>query len=471
MTNRHETKDITLDFTRITAAAAGEEHGISDKQLKGLQNRAGKIHRALMELRQKGEVGFYDLPNSDTSRLKKFASRVREKYENLVVLGIGGSALGTTAVHAALRHGFSHLLTKRKRNGYPKLFVVDNIDPDYFSELMDVLDPKKTLFNVISKSGTTAETMAQFMIVFDRLKKRLKGKWKKRVVITTDPAKGLLRAMVDEYNLASFEIPPNIGGRFSVCSAAGLMPLACAGVDIDGFLAGAAQMSARCETGNIVDNPAYLLGSLLYLADTAKGKSMAVMMPYSTKLYGMADWFRQLWAESLGKRRDVDGREVYVGQTPIKALGVTDQHSQVQLYVEGPFDKVVIFVKVENFAKRVDIPELFTDKKELSYLAGSSLNELIKVEMEGTRYALEKHKKVSITITLPEISANTLGQFIFMLEAATAFAGGLYGVNPFDQPGVEFGKNYSYAVMGRKGYEKLRNEIKEQSGKIPARIL
>lgn len=462
---------VTFDYTGITEEAVGAENGIRQSELDDLAGRAKDINRWMLGLKNSGEIGFFTLPEIDTQPIKKFASRVREKYDNMVVLGIGGSALGTSAIYGALKNSYSHLLTKRKRNGYPKLFIADNIDPDSFDDLLQIADPKKTLFNVISKSGTTAETISQFMIVFDRLKQKLKGKWKKKIVITTDAKKGFLRDIVRENNLTSFEVPDNVGGRFSVFSAVGLVPLACAGIDIDELLTGAAEMANRCDTDNLYENPAYMLGATLYLADTKKKKPMVVMMPYSSRLYGVADWFRQLWAESLGKRLDSNNKEVHTGQTPIKALGATDQHSQVQLYVEGPNDKVVVFLEVDNFAKKVEIPNVFTDREQLSYLAGSSLNDLIKVEKEGTQYALTKHNRPNMTIIFPELSAHTLGQFIQMLETATVFAGGLYGINPFDQPGVEFGKNYAYAMMGRKGYEKLKADIDKEGKDIKRKLV
>jgi glucose-6-phosphate isomerase len=357
-------------------------------------------------------------------------------------------------------------LPKRKRNGYPKLYVADNIDPDWFEEILSITDPKKTIFNIISKSGSTAETMSQFMIVIDRLKKTLKGKWKKKVVITTDAKNGVLREIVDEHGLASFDVPGNVGGRFSLFSPVGLVPLACVGVDIDSLLEGASQMAKRCEETDPDKNPALIFSAINYLADVKKGKKMTVMIPYSTKLYGTADWFRQLWAESLGKKTDIDGNVVNTGQTPIKALGVTDQHSQVQLYVEGPNDKLTVFVEVEKFDKEVEIPAVFEDKEQLAYLSGKTLNRLIKTEMEGTEYALTKHNRPNMTIRLPELNANTLGQLMFLLEASTAISGGLYGINPFDQPGVEFGKQYTYAMMGRPGFEDLKKEIESEAGNI-----
>ncbi len=463
--------DIVLDYSNMMTQAVGPDHGILQGELDGLKERAAVAHARLADLKKSGKIGFFTQHEMDTKPIKKYAAKVREKYENFVVLGIGGSALGTLAVNQAINHSFSHLLTKRKRNGYPRLFVADNIDPDQFHDLLKVTDPKKSIYNVISKSGTTAETMSQFMIVVDMLNNALKGKWKKRMVVTTDPAKGLLREIVNEHKLESFEVPPNVGGRFSVFSAVGLLPLACAGVDIDELLAGAARMAERCAEPDLNKNPAYLFASLMYLADTTRKKPMLVMMAYSSKLYGIADWFRQLWAESLGKRYSLDKKEVHTGQTPIKALGATDQHSQVQLYVEGPHDKVVVFLEVESFKETMGIPHAMAGKPELAYLAGQSLNALIKTEMEGTQYALTTHHRPNMAIRLPELSEYTLGQIIYLLEHATAFAGGLYNIDPFDQPGVEFGKNYAYAMMGRAGYEGLKAEIKQKLGNIPSRTL
>ena len=182
----------------------GADHGLSDSLLQSLSGRTQEIHRKLADLNRQGDVGFFDLHSINTLPIKKFAAAIREKYENLIVLGIGGSALGTSAVYGAVRHGFTNLLTKRKRDGYPRLFVADNIDPDHFDELLRVTDPKKTFYCVISKSGTTAETMAQFMIVHKMLKQKLNGKWKKRVVVITDASKGALRSIAEENGLKYF---------------------------------------------------------------------------------------------------------------------------------------------------------------------------------------------------------------------------------------------------------------------------
>ncbi|MGK7345385.1 MAG: glucose-6-phosphate isomerase [Candidatus Nitrospinota bacterium M3_3B_026] len=463
--------DIRIDYTNVMASAVGEENGLADEQLKALKGRARRIHRELQARRRKGELPFYELPYkaAEAEKVKKAARVIRKEFNTMVVLGIGGSALGTTALFTALKSSSHNSLPAGKRGGV-RLHVADNIDPDQFGELLGSIRPKETVFNVISKSGATAETMSQFLIVADLLKKKLGRGWKKHVVVTTDEKSGPLRAIVNRFRLKSFIVPEGVGGRFTVLTPVSLLPAAAAGVDIAQLLRGAARMEERTWEEDLMKNPASLLAAIHYLLDTAKGKKITVMMPYSGRLRDVADWFRQLWAESLGKRLDLDGAPVHVGQTPVKALGATDQHSQVQLYVEGPFDKLVCFLEVERFEKDLPIPKGFEDQPGVAYLGGHSLGELMNVEKRGTEYALTVNRRPNMTIKVPEVSAHTVGQLLYLLEAATAFAGGLYKVNAFDQPGVEFGKQYTYAMMGKPGSEGGRAEFERASG-VERRIL
>ncbi|MBI4377666.1 MAG: glucose-6-phosphate isomerase [Nitrospinae bacterium] len=452
--------DITIHYSNMLSDKVGKEHGLSLNDLDSLQPVASNIHKLLRSKREKGELPFYDLPYQDVTEILNYAAYIKDRFENFVVLGIGGSALGTIALQTALNNSQYNLLSKSERNGCPRLFVADNIDPVQFAEMLSILDMDKTLFNVVTKSGTTAETMSQFMIVYDRIKKLKGDRWKENIVVTTDKAKGVLRKIAYELGLKSFIVPDGVGGRFSVFTPVGLLPAAVAGIDIKGLLKGAALMDERCREDSIIDNPAYLYASLLYLSDTKKGKKITVMIPYSYALKDISDWFRQLWAESLGKKYSLNGEVVNVGQTPVKALGVTDQHSQIQLYVEGPFDKVVTFLKVEEFKVRMGIPQnppippLERGGKggfeEISYLCGHSLNELINIERDGTEYALTKNNRPNCTIIFPELNPSTIGQVMYMLEVSTAFAGGLYNINPFDQPGVEEGKRFTIEALKRK---------------------
>jgi len=451
------TDSIAINYSNILSDKIGEEHGLTLDELNSIQPLASSIHNSLKNKREKGELPFYDLPYQNVTEILDYAEYIKEKFDNFVVLGIGGSALGTIALQTALNNSQYNLLSKAERDGCPRLFIADNIDPVQFTEMLSLFDMDKTIFNVVTKSGGTAETMSQFMIIYDRLKKLKGDRWKENIVVTTDRVKGTLRKIADEMGLKSFIVPDGVGGRFSVLTPVGLLPAAVVGIDIKGLLKGAALMDERCRKDSIVDNPAYLYASLLYLSDTKKNKKITVMLPYSYALKDISDWFRQLWAESLGKKYSLNGKVVNVGQTTVKALGVTDQHSQIQLYVEGPFDKVVTFLKVEKFKTEMDIPQnppippLEKGGKggfeDVSYLCGHTLNELINIEMEGTEYALSKNNRPNCIITFPEISTSTIGQVMYMLEVSTAFAGGLYNIDPFDQPGVEEGKKYAVDAL------------------------
>ncbi len=335
---------------------------------------------------------------------------------------------------------------------------MDNIDPDFCFGILDGLDLKRTYFNVISKSGSTAETLAQFLWAYQLLKGRLgEDKARERLIITTDPDKGPLRRLAAQEGFASLSVPPNVGGRFSVLSAVGLLPAHLVGIDLEELLAGARFMDQRLQETHY--DLAYRLAALYYLFAARKQRPILVFMPYSSALAGMADWFCQLWAESLGKKFDLSGRVVHAGSTPVKARGVTDQHSQLQLYMEGPQDKLITFLEVGKFKNQVEIPNLFPDQEEMSYLGEHSLGELLPTEKRATAFNLMKAGRPSLSLRLPEVNPFTVGQLIYLLEVVTVAAGQFFGVNPLDQPGVEGGKQTTYGLMGRRGYEAQQQEF------------
>lgn len=413
---------------------------------------ADKVKSARQEIaadRKADILGFYDLPEQDTAPITDFVNSLDAKFENMVVLGIGGSALGNKALYNALKTEAG--LTR-------KVYVFDNVDPVYLYEIMDEIDLEKTLFNVVTKSGTTAETMSGYMIVLDILKRKFPDDYQSRMIITTDKEKGFLRQVVKTEGFASFTVPDNVGGRFSVLTDVGLLSSAFAGIDIKALLKGAAQMREISESKDITQNPP-LLNGLLHFLYMRQGKNISVMMPYSNSLYDFADWYRQLWAESLGKRYDIKGREVFVGQTPVKALGTTDQHSQIQLYTQGPNDKVITFLTVEKWNHDYVIPNIHPDREEVNYLGGKKLSELLNAERLATEYALCKAHRPNANLIFPQLNAENLGAAIMMYEIQTVFTGKLLNINPLDQPGVEEGKIATYALMGKAGYDKQRQEI------------
>jgi glucose-6-phosphate isomerase len=451
--------EVIIDYTNAMAESVGE-HGIGLEELEGLKKRAAKIHADLERRRKEGELPFYDLPYQNVTGILQTVSR-RGGYDNVVTLGIGGSGLGARALQRALMKPYNELHDSAGRQGCPRLFVADNIDPDYFMGLLSALDLSRTLFIVISKSGSTAETMSQFLIVRDLLiRKYGEDGYRERVIAITDKEKGYLREIADRDGLETLAVPDGVGGRYSVFTPVGLLPAAVCGMDVVALLKGAAAMDRRIQEAELMKNPAYLLAALFHLADVAHNKNILVMMPYATGLLELAEWFQQLWAESLGKAVHVDGSGAHTGSTPVRALGATDQHSQVQLYKEGPFDKLVVFVRVERFGEDARIPPAFDDIEGVGYLGGHSLAELLKAEQSATEAALTRAGRPNIRIEMPQAGAEELGQVMYMLEAATVFAGGLYNVNPLDQPGVEEGKRYAYSLMGRAGFEQEREKVK-----------
>lgn len=393
--------------------------------------------------------------------VKEFASMVKGRFDNVVVLGIGGSALGGLAVTEALLKPYWNLLTKEQREGLPRIFFLDNIDPDTMKGLLDIVDLKKTLVNVITKSGDTAETMSQYMILKDLMEKELGDDYRKNIVATTDKKMGILRQLADQEGYKIFYVPDDVGGRFSVFSAVGLLPFALVGLDIDQIINGIKDMDLALKNTDIMQNIAAQGALVQYLMDTKLGKNISVMMPYSSRLKYVSNWFVQLWAESLGKEYNNNGEKVNVGPTPLKALGATDQHSQIQLYNEGPNDKIITFIRVKEFDTVLEIPKIF-EYTGVGYLGGKSLNDLINAEADSTRVSLSDYKRPTMTITLEKIDEYNIAQLLYMLEVQTAIAGELYNINTFNQPGVEQAKNYTYALMGRAGYEGSAESLKSK---------
>ncbi len=435
----------------------GSEHGLDlNFEFSQYQEKIKNIIASLNQRKDKpGQwLQWMNLGYSEETvwYVKEFASMVKGKFDNILVLGIGGSALGGMAVTEAILKPYWNLLSKEQRNGYPRIFFLDNVDADCMSALLEIIDLKKTLVNVITKSGSTTETMAQYLIIKDLLEKELGEDYRQNIVATTDKDNGIMRQLANQEGYKTFVVPNDVGGRFSVFSAVGLLPFVLVGLDIDNMVNGIKDMDLALKNTDIFENIAAQGALIQYLMDTEKGKNISVMMPYSSRLKYIPDWFIQLWAESLGKEYNKNGEKVNIGPTPIKAIGATDQHSQVQLYNEGPNNKIITFIRVENFDNKLEIPKIF-EYTGVGYLGGKTINDLLNAEADSTAVSLLDYSRPSVTITLDKIDEYNIGQLLYMLEVQTAIAGELYGVNAFNQPGVEQYKNYTYALMGRIGYE------------------
>jgi len=460
---------ISFDWKNADCSVIGEEHGLDIQ--KEFVEYSTKIAEAVS-----GIYAAKDTPgkwlkwmnlgyNEEiVSQINEYASSVKGKFENILVLGIGGSALGGICVTEAVLKPYWNLLDKEARKDMPRIFFVDNIDPDQMNGMLDMLDLKKTLVNVITKSGNTAETISAFMIVKSKLEKELGTDYKNNIVATTDQSKGILRQIANEEGFQTFIVPDDVGGRFSIFSAVGLLPFALVGINISELLRGVRDMDEVTKKINIEKNIAAQNALIHYLMDK-KGKNLSVMMPYSSRLKYVSDWYVQLWAESLGKETDLDGKVVNAGPTPLKALGATDQHSQIQLYNEGPNDKLINFVRVGEFDTKLEIPRVYEDS-EIGYLCGKTVNDLMNAEADATRVAVTDFKRPNVTITVPVVNEYYIGQLLYMMEVQTAIAGVLYNIDTFNQPGVEQGKIYTYALMGRKGYEEVADKLSKKMASV-----
>lgn len=457
---------LKLDYRNIKSEIIGSDNGLDiEKEFDTHKDRIAEIISDLNKRKDKpGQwLQWMNLAyNEETVWLvKEYASLVRNRFDNVLVLGIGGSALGGIAVTEALLKPYWNLLSKEQRDNYPRIFFLDNIDPDQISGLLDLLDLKKTLVNVITKSGSTAETMAQYMIVKDIMERELGDNYRRNIVATTDKKAGILRQLADQEGYKTFFVPDDVGGRFSVFSAVGLLPLALVGLDIDEIINGVKDMDLALKNKNIRENIAAQNALIHFLMDVQKGKSLSVMMPYSSRLKYVADWFAQVWSESLGNEVNRDGQKVNCGPTPIKAVGATDQHSQIQLYNEGPNNKLINFIRVEEFDNSVQIPRIL-EYTGIGYLGGKTINDLMNAEADATKVSLVDYQRPNVSITIPRVNGYYLAQLLYVLQVQSVIMGELYNINIFDQGCVEQTKNYTYALMGRAGYEDSASVLQQK---------
>lgn len=435
---------FTLDVTSMTEPVVPS--GVRDAEWSALDERFRAAHASVAATAATGVYGYREIEaqRAERTRLAEFAGSVRGQYDDVVVLGIGGSSLGAVALRTALLPPPWNARTVVQRGGRPRLHVLDNVDPRTIAGVLSVVALPRTIFVVISKSGGTIETLAQYLIVRERLAQAGLDAVR-HLVFVTDPAKGALRVIARRDGIPAFDVPPNVGGRFSVLSPVGTLPAALCGIDVEALCAGAMVVRDASMGAELATNASGLFATLQWRAHTHAGQGQHVMMPYSDALRDLAPWFVQLWAESLGKC-DADG--LHVGPTPIASVGATDQHSQVQLFMEGPADKTVTFVRIDSAADDVEIPRLEAGEPALAFLGGHSLGELLDIECRATAGALARAGRPSMTMTVGAADAWHLGGLLMWLMQATTIAGALYRVNPLDQPGVELGKRLANAELG-----------------------
>lgn len=421
-----------------------QKHGLTKKNI---EEGYTKLPQHLSQIHQKKQ-GFYSVID-DTNIIKDielFAKKIKGKYTDIVILGIGGSALGAICLRESLLPFFSKA---RKKKNIPNVHVIDNIDPTLMHEIAQEITLKKTLVLVVTKSGETPETIAQYFYI-KQLYDKAKLPCKHHMVFITDSEHGLLRQYGNEEAIPMFDIPKNVGGRFSIQTAVGLLPAALMGINIKKFLQGFQDMRDSFLSKSGKKNLPFQLATIQY-ALSQKEKSINVLMPYSQKLIRFADWYRQLLAESIGKAKNNANETIHAGITPVNALGATDQHSQSQLYNEGPNDKFIIFIKVKKFEKTIPIPKKYITNERVSFLKNTSFNELINIELEATAQSYTQNNRPNITIEIDAVDEYHLGSLCMLFEGATAFLGEYFNINAFDQPGVELAKIKTKELLRLKG--------------------
>ncbi len=387
-------------------------------------------------------------------RIKVLAQMLREKYDNVLLLGIGGSALGAKAMLQFIHGPFYNL----EKHAHPRLFILDNLDPVLVTKALEVVDITKTAIIYTSKSGSTPETAAQF--IFFHNKYKAAGGRLEDIVIICDPGDNGINHIARQLSCHLLHIPKNLPGRYSVLSSVGFLPAEITGIDSARLLAGAAEMHKSIVDAPMPQNALFALGNCLYEL-AMKGKSIHALFNYSSLLFEFGLWFVQLWAESLGKKMDLNGQVVNAGTTPLTSLGATDQHSILQLFKEGPADKVLGFIKINSLPANITFPEAFPAEKEYAYFTGHTMSEQLSIEQLATEMTLVGAGRPCYRITLKEVSPEALGALLYFYEALVVYMAGLWHINPFDQPGVEEGKNITYALMGRQDYGQKRTDYEK----------
>jgi glucose-6-phosphate isomerase len=454
---------IEIDFNELVRFTDGKKR-LGDL----LESLDGRLSSAVERLKRGGPfLGWIQLPQQEKTALDVagFVSSLPASIDQAVIMGIGGSSLGPRALYTAAWHPMPWL-EGWKPPGGRKLLFLDNCDPDTVGAVLDAVDFRRTLFVVMTKSGSTAETASQMMVAWALAGERLGDEAPGHFVFVTDPSKGDLRALASSLAVQAFPVPPDVGGRFSVLSCVGLLPAALAAIDPLVLLRGARGVMERCLDPDPKRNPAALLAAFAYLLESRFGRNIHVLMPYADRLADAAAWYSQLWAESLGKRKEGTG----LGPTPLGARGATDQHSLLQLLRDGPSDKFVMFVDVRR-RRRLPIPPIFESCGAFEYLGGRGIEELISFELQGTRRSLSLAGVPTLSIVLDEAGPAGTAALMALLEATAAVAGFLYGIDPFDQPGVEESKRFAQALMGRKGLERIREDFEKDPGGSPQWIV
>ena len=444
---------VTYDYSKASPF-------IKDDEIRNIIDQANAARELLLSGKGAGSdfLGWVDLPvnydKDEFSRIKAAAERIRSDSEVFLVIGIGGSYLGARAAIEFLRHSFYNNVSKDVRKGPEIYFLGNNISSTYIAHLMDVIGDRDFSVNMISKSGTTTEPGIAFRIFRDKLEEKYgKEGAAKRIYATTDKAKGALKTLADAEGYEEFVVPDNVGGRFSVLTAVGLLPIAVSGADIDELMAGAADMREAAQKKPFEDNDAMqyaAIRNILY----RKGKSVEIVANYEPSLHYISEWWKQLYGESEGK----DQKGIFPASVDL----TTDLHSMGQFIQDGARIMFETVLEIEKPRVELTMKKAESDLDGLDYLAGKTVDFANKCAMNGTILAHTDGNVPNTMIKIPEQTERYLGQLFYMFEFACGVSGYMLGVNPFDQPGVESYKKNMFALLGKPGYEDQTEALRKR---------
>ncbi len=457
---------LTLDFTNCLSESIGATHGLTKSEVDTLIAKFPKHHENIEEVRSTGESGFFELPYQDTAELKALLKKHHGKWDNLVIIALGGSALAPKSLFRALANSQHNLLDPKVRGKAPKVYFLSNPDPKSAHELIEVLDLKKTLFQVISRSGVTPETMGLTLWLLEVLKKKVgKGAPAEQIVFTTEPTKSPLMEIAKQEKISVLATTLNLTGRYGILGNQSLFLAGMVNFKIDELLKGGADMDKRCRHGDPHRNPAYMHSLVHYLLTRKRRKTMHVLFSFSDRVHAIGEWYDHLCSVSLGKMLNHKGKAVHVGPSPVSAVGAFDGHGQQQLFCEGPFDKVITFVTVKDHGASATVPTAFPKLEAAAYLKETTFDQLLDYSYWGAEQHVTQAGRPNMTIQLDGVDEAHIGGLVYLLELSTAMSAELYGIDPFDQPGVEHGKAASFAQLGRAGFEDLAKRLKDYKAK------
>lgn len=444
---------LILDYTHSLAGSIGATHGLTDAEVDTLVAKFPKYHEAVEELRANGESAFFDMPYQDLKPVKDLIKAHKGKWDAVVVVGMGGAAITPlTLVHSLVHEQWNQLPAKARKGG-PQIFAIDNLDPKSITDLTDVIDPKKTLFLVTSRSGNTAETNAIFIWLEAWLKKKSgKDAVAKQVIGFTDPGSPLAAALGSD-SCTIVPLPGNLQDRMAWLGPHSLLLAGLCNLDIDALISGAADMDKRCRHDRAVDNPAYMHSLIQYLLTRKRRKTIHAMMTFSKRLATVSDWYSHNLSVSLGKMLNRKGKAVHVGPGPAYCWGATGCYGQMQLFQEGPFDKVTTFITTKDHGVSMDVPNAHAKVDGLSYLAGKSIADIIDAGYVTAAQVITAAGRPNMTITLDAIDESSISGLYYLLSLSAVMSAELYGIDPFNQPGVDSNKQAVFAQLGRVGFE------------------